>query len=63
MLGQKVIWDALRAAVTALENSDLQLAQAIIDGANITLPHGKMFKKFFLSKSLDRNSFISRKFL
>ena len=40
LLGQKVIWDALKAAVAALQNGDLPLAQAIIDGANITLPHG-----------------------
>lgn len=39
--GRKEIWDALKAAVFAVESSDHPLAQAIIDGANITLPNGK----------------------
>ena len=39
--GRKEIWDALKAAAYALEMGDHSLAQAIIDGANITLPHGK----------------------
>lgn len=54
--GQKEIWDALKAAASALEDGDNVLAQAIIDGANIALPHGKLlllaFKKagtYFLS--------------
>lgn len=38
--GRKEIWDALKAAAYALETGDHALAQAIIDGANITLPHG-----------------------
>ena len=38
--GRKEIWDALKAAATALESGDSSLAQAIIDGANIALPHG-----------------------
>ena len=38
--GRKEIWDALRAAVQAMENKDQALAQAIINGANITLPNG-----------------------
>ncbi|XP_062826508.1 ubiquitin domain-containing protein 2 isoform X2 [Anolis carolinensis] len=37
--GRKEIWDALKAAAHAFENNDHELAQAIIDGANITLPH------------------------
>ncbi|KXJ25365.1 ubiquitin domain-containing protein 2 [Exaiptasia diaphana] len=35
--GRKEIWDALRAAA---ETNDHTLAQAIVDGANITLPTG-----------------------
>ncbi|XP_053445096.1 ubiquitin domain-containing protein 2-like [Nycticebus coucang] len=38
--GRKEIWDALKAAAHAFESNDHELAQAIIDGANITLPHG-----------------------
>lgn len=38
--GRQEIWDALRAAANALEGTDYGLAQAIIDGANISLPHG-----------------------
>ena len=38
--GRKEIWDALRAAALAVECNDLGLAQAIVDGACITLPHG-----------------------
>ncbi|KAG7267518.1 hypothetical protein CRUP_003417 [Coryphaenoides rupestris] len=37
--GRKEIWDALRAAASAFESSDHMLAQAILDGASITLPH------------------------
>ncbi|KAM8836428.1 ubiquitin domain-containing protein 1 isoform 1-T2 [Spinachia spinachia] len=40
--GRKEIWDALKAAAVALEGSDHDLAQAIVDGANITLPHGTL---------------------
>lgn len=39
--GRKEIWDALRAAALAAECNDLELAQAIVDGACITLPHGR----------------------
>lgn len=38
--GRKEIWDALRAATIAAESLDFQLAQAILDGANISLPNG-----------------------
>lgn len=38
--GRKEIWDALRAAAVAGEASDYDLAQAIIDGANVTVPGG-----------------------
>lgn len=36
--GRREIWDALRAAA---ETDDHTLAQAIVDGANITIPTGK----------------------
>lgn len=38
--GRKEIWDALRAATVAAENTDFQLSQAILDGANISVPNG-----------------------
>merc|ERR550532_2810772 len=40
--GRKEIWDALKAAAYALETTDHQLAQAIVDGASISLPHGTL---------------------
>uniref|UniRef100_A0A3Q3WHW1 Ubiquitin-like domain-containing protein n=1 Tax=Mola mola TaxID=94237 RepID=A0A3Q3WHW1_MOLML len=40
--GRKEIWDALRAAANAFESNDHLLAQAILDGASITLPHGAL---------------------
>ncbi|KAK3095298.1 hypothetical protein FSP39_012949 [Pinctada imbricata] len=40
--GRKEIWDALKAAAYALETGDHSLAQAIVDGANISLPHGTL---------------------
>ncbi|XP_018941286.1 ubiquitin domain-containing protein 1 isoform X1 [Cyprinus carpio] len=40
--GRKEIWDALKAAAVALECNDHELAQAVVDGANITLPHGSL---------------------
>ncbi|XP_077595464.1 ubiquitin domain-containing protein 1 [Stigmatopora nigra] len=40
--GRKEIWDALKAAAVALECNDHELAQAIVDGASITLPHGAL---------------------
>ncbi|KAL6098816.1 ubiquitin domain-containing protein 2 [Pungitius pungitius] len=40
--GRKEIWDALRAATSAFEGNDHLLAQAILDGASITLPHGAL---------------------
>lgn len=39
--GRKEIWDALRAAAVAVEVRDYQLAQAILDGAGISVPNGK----------------------
>lgn len=41
--GRKEIWDALRAAA---ETDDHTWAQAIVDGANITLPTGKRSASF-----------------
>ena len=38
--GRKEIWDALKAAAEALESGNRDLAQAILDGASITLPTG-----------------------
>ena len=38
--GRVEIWDALRASVQALDSGDHQLAQAILDGAGISLPNG-----------------------
>ncbi|ESO87853.1 hypothetical protein LOTGIDRAFT_219753 [Lottia gigantea] len=40
--GRKEIWDALKAAAYALETGDHAMAQAIVDGANISLPHGTL---------------------
>lgn len=40
--GRKEIWDALKAAAYAAESNDYPLAQAIIDGANISLPNGTL---------------------
>lgn len=40
--GRKEIWDALKAAAYAAEANDHELAQAILDGASITLPHGEL---------------------
>ncbi|KAL3863330.1 hypothetical protein ACJMK2_005091 [Sinanodonta woodiana] len=44
--GRKEIWDALKAAAYALETGDHSLAQAIIDGASITLPHGTLLESY-----------------
>ncbi|XP_072482747.1 ubiquitin domain-containing protein 1 isoform X1 [Notamacropus eugenii] len=40
--GRKEIWDALKAAAFAVEANDHELAQAILDGASITLPYGSL---------------------
>lgn len=40
--GRKEIWDALKAAAYALENHDVKLAQAVVDGASISLPTGSL---------------------
>lgn len=39
--GRKEIWDALKAAIEAAEEGDYELADAILTGANISLPKGK----------------------
>ncbi|XP_029466018.1 ubiquitin domain-containing protein 1 [Rhinatrema bivittatum] len=44
--GRKEIWDALKAAAYAVEANDHELAQAIVDGASITLPHGSLTECF-----------------
>ncbi|XP_068597380.1 ubiquitin domain-containing protein 1a isoform X2 [Brachionichthys hirsutus] len=44
--GRKEIWDALRAAALAAECNDQGLAQAIVDGACITLPHGSLTESY-----------------
>ncbi len=51
--GRKEIWDALKAAAVALECSDHELAQAIVDGANITLPHGERLRPHQLCVSFE----------
>ncbi|KAK2167253.1 hypothetical protein NP493_1283g00026 [Ridgeia piscesae] len=40
--GRKEIWDALKEAAYQLEAGDYALAQAIVDGANISLPNGSV---------------------
>lgn len=40
--GRKEIWDALRGACYAVEQNDIDLAQSILNCANITLPHGTL---------------------
>ena len=50
--GRKEIWDALKEAAYQLEAGDYALAQAIVDGANISLPNGmwtesnQIYKKY-----------------
>lgn len=39
--GRREIWDALRAACEAVDEGEYELAQAIVDGANISLPTGR----------------------
>jgi len=38
----------LRAATAAAEMTDFQLAQAILDGANISVPNGKKIYDVFI---------------
>lgn len=44
--GRAEIWDALRASVQALDSGDHQLAQAILDGAGISLPNGNCSARY-----------------
>ncbi len=39
--GRKEIWDALKAAAEAAEGGDHGLAQAILNGASVSLPTGE----------------------
>lgn len=39
--GRREIWDALRAACDAADEKDYELAQAILQGASISLPRGE----------------------
>lgn len=48
--GKKEIWDALRAAATAAEGNDFTLAQAILDGAGISIPSGNYISNELLIK-------------
>ena len=38
--GRREIWDALKAACEATDEEDYDLAQAILEGANVSLPRG-----------------------
>lgn len=40
--GKEEIWNALKAAAEAAEADDFDLAQAILDGAGISLPNGSL---------------------
>ncbi|KAM3172839.1 hypothetical protein ACTXT7_013708 [Hymenolepis weldensis] len=48
--GRQEIWDALRCAAEAAERGDHEMAQAIIDSANIILPTGIYFEARFCSR-------------
>lgn len=50
--GRKEIWDALRAATVAAEALDFQLSQAILDGANISVPNGSVETKTMTKEKL-----------
>ncbi len=42
--GKQEIWMALKAATEAAEDDDYELAQAMLDGAGISLPHGSLLE-------------------
>ncbi|KAH9285694.1 Ubiquitin domain-containing protein 2 [Echinococcus granulosus] len=44
--GRQEIWDALRSAAEAAERGDHEMAQAIIDSANIILPTGTLSESY-----------------
>lgn len=45
--GRKEIWDALRAATVAAESLDFPMSQAILDGANISVPNGLVDRNIY----------------
>ena len=47
--GKVEIWNALKAAAEAAEADDFDLAQAILDGAGISLPNGSLVSKMTLT--------------
>ena len=50
--GKVEIWNALKAAAEAAESDDFDLAQAILDGAGISLPNGSLVSVcYFPSKN------------
>lgn len=57
--GRKEIWDALRGAAQELENGEHALAQAIVDGANITCPNGKRVSHSGWSSLLSEYIYVS----
>ena len=46
--GKLEIWNALKAATEAAERDDYELAQAILDGAGISMPNGTLVLLFNL---------------
>ena len=56
--GRKEIWDALKAACEAVGEGDHGLAQAILDGANISLPRGNHVYQSFWKKWLTYQGLI-----
>lgn len=46
--GRRIVWDALKGAAEAAELEDYDLAQAIIDGAGISLPKGTINQCIFI---------------
>lgn len=63
--GRKEIWDALRAATVAAEALDFQLSQAILDGANISVPNGSVEteqkRNFFKKRGREREKWEEKK--
>ena len=47
--GKVEIWNALKAAAEAAEADDFDLAQAILDGAGISLPNGSLVSTMSLT--------------
>ena len=61
--GRKEIWDALRAATVAAEALDFQLSQAILDGANISVPNGYVLALSSSPRTNQINSVSSTRYL